>query len=513
MEITVEQLLAFIADQDAVPVALSNRNSRVWGARLFNERTHFESGILYVGYGSRLRRTDSLGRGVNLMCIGQLDDQSLPDDLSGSNIIALPAESSLEDVFNRVQALFDSGAQQANPLHIDGLSSALVGKGLQNALDVGQAILSNPVYLVHDEYILVAKSTRIAVPDIVCQELQLKGRLTMNEADEYFGERFLQRFRTFSKPVLIKSPKLPYDRILGKVDLPGGEDVAVAVVEYSRAFQDQDFETVEVLCSAIEQELSGGGRSRSINEAKLATVVNDLIGGSIRDEKHLRRRLESIDWESPDSFKLYLTSAPMVSDTYLTFYRDLFSQQLPQADVFIHDDMVIVLQGVTSGKQSTRDLEERIAYLCEINNLRCAASDGMRSLSELATAFRQASHVLQTVARLKMPEAFFRYEDFMLLFLVERLEYDGQLESFVHPIVRAVQEHDQENGSDYMNTLYSYLLHAKDMVGASQTLFVHRNTLAYRLRRLAEMFDIDWDDGYLLVQLFISLEILRHASR
>ena len=508
MEVTIDQVLSFLAGQGAKPTHLSNRRSRSHNVRLFNETTRFESGTLYVGFGRKLRRDDSLNSSVNAVCIGDIDPSLIEDGWSNANIIGLAEDAELEDVSNALQEFLNPAVSQQHLLQQDNLAYALAGKGLQNILDIGQDLLSNPLYLLHGNYVLIAKSTRVVVPDIICDELHNKGHLTIEEADGYFGEHFLERFRTFSKPRYIESEKLPYNRMLGRVRIGNGDYGCIAAVEYAKTFQPQDYRIMESLCAIIEQELTSDSQLDSINEAKKATLINDLLSGSIRDARHLRLRLKDMDWHPKNSYRLYLLNFSHASDTYLTFFRDAFKLQIPQAEAFIYRESIVLLCEPAANTKQEAELEDKIESLCDVANLRCGISDAIHSLIDVRNAFRQASHVLQTARKLQVPGLVFKSEDFMLLFLIDKLAENSSLDEFIHPTVRAIRDYDAEHESEYGLTLHTYLLRGKDAMKTCDELHIHKNTLSYRLRRLASMHGIDWDDGYLLTQLLISLEIL-----
>lgn len=60
--------------------------------------------------------------------------------------------------------------------------------------------------------------------------------------------------------------------------------------------------------------------------------------------------------------------------------------------------------------------------------------------------------------------------------------------------VRALAEIDRTRRTDYLNTLRAYFDTASDLSEAARVLFVHRNTLRYRLRRIQELCGLDLSD-------------------
>lgn len=71
-----------------------------------------------------------------------------------------------------------------------------------------------------------------------------------------------------------------------------------------------------------------------------------------------------------------------------------------------------------------------------------------------------------------------------------------------------VVAHDSEHHTTYTATLRAYLDCFGDVSRAAKRVFVHPNTFRYRMRRLAELFDLDLDDPDERVVLELQLRLL-----
>ena len=82
------------------------------------------------------------------------------------------------------------------------------------------------------------------------------------------------------------------------------------------------------------------------------------------------------------------------------------------------------------------------------------------------------------------------------------------LDFLIHPIVRRLQEIDRENSSNYLETLFTYIRHSQDLSQTAQAMFVHYNTLRYRISRIVEFTDIDFSNARTIFLISISERIL-----
>ena len=72
-----------------------------------------------------------------------------------------------------------------------------------------------------------------------------------------------------------------------------------------------------------------------------------------------------------------------------------------------------------------------------------------------------------------------------------------------------LRAHDTQAGTDYVDTLYAWLRHHGDPRAAADELRIHRNTLRYRMTRIAELVSVDLDDPDVRLALLTQQVILR----
>ena len=80
-----------------------------------------------------------------------------------------------------------------------------------------------------------------------------------------------------------------------------------------------------------------------------------------------------------------------------------------------------------------------------------------------------------------------------------------QLELIYASTVKPLVEHDLAHGDDLVGTLTAYLEEGRSVSRAASRLFVHQNTLRYRLKKIETLLGIDLDETEALVDLFLGL--------
>lgn len=78
----------------------------------------------------------------------------------------------------------------------------------------------------------------------------------------------------------------------------------------------------------------------------------------------------------------------------------------------------------------------------------------------------------------------------------------------VHPALFRLRTLDAENGTAHLETLRAYLECERSLATTAAKLFIHRNTLMYRLERIRTAISLDLDDPDTRLQLLLSFHLL-----
>ncbi|MGW2523685.1 PucR family transcriptional regulator [Streptomyces sp. NPDC001617] len=85
----------------------------------------------------------------------------------------------------------------------------------------------------------------------------------------------------------------------------------------------------------------------------------------------------------------------------------------------------------------------------------------------------------------------------------------GQEPRLRHPGVAAMVAHDTENGTDFVVSVLAWLEAVGNVAEAAARLGVHKNTLRYRLRRSAELFDMPLEQPDDRLSVWLQLRLLQ----
>lgn len=125
--------------------------------------------------------------------------------------------------------------------------------------------------------------------------------------------------------------------------------------------------------------------------------------------------------------------------------------------------------------------------------------------SELFRSYQEAKVAVKLSALLKGKGAITYFRDLG----VERILYSHdkqELLEFYREILSELETQDKQK-NELVETLENYLSHHCDLKATANALFLHPNSLRYRLKRIEEILDVDIEDFDTIVSLVIAFKI------
>jgi purine catabolism regulator len=139
-------------------------------------------------------------------------------------------------------------------------------------------------------------------------------------------------------------------------------------------------------------------------------------------------------------------------------------------------------------------------------NLTCGIGAPAQDLADWRRSFRQAGQALEMARRLGAEEPLY-FPDLSVYRLLVQIEHSPELAAFQQEILGPLLEYD--GGPEFLNTLEVYFAHNGNLSQAAEELYIHRNTLNYRMERIAEILDVDLDKPEARLALQLALHVTR----
>lgn len=123
----------------------------------------------------------------------------------------------------------------------------------------------------------------------------------------------------------------------------------------------------------------------------------------------------------------------------------------------------------------------------------------------IRTSYSEAKKSLTTMAKGISREKVLHYSELGIFRLFFEIQNPEEIRSYCLENLGPLLEADRKNGSDLMGTLRSYLYNNCNLLRTSQALYIHRNTLIYRLNTIKGLLAKDLDNAFVRHELFNSI--------
>ena len=260
-------------------------------------------------------------------------------------------------------------------------------------------------------------------------------------------------------------------------------------------------------------------KAKAVSEAKKALrgdFLEGLLAGSMpaREIERLEGRLDHntrephavmvVGWLSPDiSLRRLETSVHWV----------LSNHPRPALVHIYGNNHLVIFQALKnvddmdSAHQLGRRIHEQIEAEFPGALITGGVSGPARALTDWPITYQQALQAMQLGQRLKLTNQFVEFTSLGIYRLLYGLENQTDVRHFAEEIMRPLAEYDQQNRGSLVKTVEAYFSHHGNISQTAESLFVHRNTLLYRMERIQELTHLQLDQANMRLALHLALKL------
>ncbi len=390
------------------------------------------------------------------------------------------------------------------------------GGSLQELCDLGAEMLGNPVCIHDDWFIMVAMTTGAGsvmtpehvatsskgfIPRFIVEDFQHD-----DDYQETYAHRDAQLWYNSDGTVASLYVNL-WDGTIYRGRL--------LVVRQNRDFRPGDF----LLAQALQQRVALLLQRKSLGEQAHLRSMDDRIYALIRGDQvetaELVQLLNLLGWNRFDRFLcIRIRSQQTKADTLMAhmLHSDLF-RVFPRGYILYTEQEQCLILNLTQEGENAAAIRSRLAPLCRDYCMYAGTSSPVTDIRDLYLAYHQAQVALERAFRLRSDRWNIAFSECAMEYLLEKLDSPLPPMALVSPELLTVREYDRVHGTQYFQTLRTYLLEERDIPRTAAALIIHRTTLLYRLKKILPMIGGDLDDPWKRLYLTLSLWILEQEGR
>ncbi|AZV56488.1 helix-turn-helix domain-containing protein [Clostridium sp. AWRP] len=503
-----------LLDKFSIKVHLKE-NCELIGFRYLNKDVSvYLSDYLYIGKVSNLAEMPSSTR-ANYMLYEDIPLSSLYKQESTSNIILVSNKSDITFIIDILQNLFDMEIRMVNFTN-KLLELCQEGTTIQQLLDVGYETLGNPLLLVDISLCFMAHAGGNTIKNEPLWEWTLsKGYVTeayVNSIMENKVDRDIESEHNENPDLILwESGLLNHRQLVGRV-LKNKQPLAyLKMLEYNKPITKYDEQMLITLCRFLSLTIKGFNESFSSTNPLVDSFITALLNQKLYDHDAISERARAFNLKLYDN--LYVIAIELNdinrNDDKIYYLKRKMQNYFNRDTVIIYDKYIVVLLDVKGENIFNENELNLFGKLLEKHNCRAGISKVFHNLYDLAEYYKQTITSLSIGNQIHSPERILNYNDFIVTHMILSFGDKAHLKILVHPIVKLLIHIDEEKNSDFFKTLCAYLKHNQDVTLTSKALHIHYNTLKYRIKRIIELTNIDFNNSELLFEVQLSEKVLK----
>ncbi len=428
-------------------------------------------------------------------------------------LVVITGSLSINQLFNIVLSVFTNQQRELQKLvksdYLELLQLVKQNSGLSKIIEASADIIGNPIIITDESFKLLGyASSNKEVNDPVWGQIVEHGYCPFEIVKALKKEGFLQDLQKKETPLLLTRGEFSkfIRRVVTEININGEIKGYIAVLEYNRPFKQTDFDVINYITSIVGLELF---KSDAISKAKdelWYQLLKDLIEGNIENEESALNRVQSLGWNLKDYTQIIViknNDNRRVGGEHFPPIQSLISKEFSGSQISFSSSKIVGLLTHNYEKLPSTSLD-RLADYCEKHNLKVGIGNSYQKLLELNQSYQEAEKALIISDKLENDRVVNFYYSYVTYDMLSQI--NG--EDYIPKELITLKEHDKKNGTDYITTLSTYLSTGLNLTNTAKNLFVHRNTVLYRIKRIQGILNIDLEDYPSRLQIELGLLLL-----
>jgi DNA-binding PucR family transcriptional regulator len=292
------------------------------------------------------------------------------------------------------------------------------------------------------------------------------------------------------------------------------------IQEVDKRLTESELQVLKQMASHIGKVIYLMNQTKQVKKKEVDLFYSNLIHGIFDDVRRIRKEAESIHVQLPQSFVVIVFKAFDFDDPKLwKEFENRVRIHLKDTKKFSYllnepSEMITVIGDSTlaSVSQLAADIVDNVLSSSNRQGL-IQITVGIGNAYDHHTLFQksylEALEVIQITefmgSSTRVPVEFRKLGVYRYL---ETLSERNKKRGYVNSDLEILIKKDKENQSELVKTLKAYLNHNGKLKQTAEALFIHPNTLNYRMKQISDLISIDFNNFNLMCQLYMDLILI-----
>lgn len=388
-------------------------------------------------------------------------------------------------------------------------------KGLQGIIDEAYKTLRNPIIIIDNSYKILAMNKEVVDVNERFKFQAELGYLLEENLEDIKSAKVYEEMRKTKFPHYGFDPKSGLTWINSLVYVYGIEAAHLGVIETGKKFTAQDQEFIHFLCNLISLELQKNDSYIRNHGIMHNVFLSELLEGIVSSPSLIDIRSRQLEWETSGNFCIMTLFDK--SNTIFNKKASIISEYLrpifPGSHWAVYENKIVFLLSLKDKNiQNLLDENSRLLIYLKENYLTASFSNIFKNLTGTTNAYQQSLKAFDLGEKLAPDMHYHLYLDYICNDIGGVLAQNSDIHNFYNEKVIEILNYDKAKNSNLLKTLDEYLTHIDDPSTAAKHLYIHRNTLFYRINKMQNLFNINLNNGLERLHIHLTIKFLESSS-
>ncbi|MGH4120768.1 PucR family transcriptional regulator [Clostridium sp.] len=463
---------------------------------LTEETTVYLQDYIYVGCTSMIK--EDMDKLTNSCFILINDDPTILEKCikSNLNIIEINSNENILEIFNEVRAFFRRDIKY-NQFKISLLEAFLSGEGICKIINIASELIGNPLIVIDLSFKILASSPVENITDLLWMDNVKKGYCSYEFIAELTKLETLKKGRKTKGPYVVTCPISPIKKLVFKIQVNDKTIGNILLLECKKQIDADDYNYLILISEIISKELGKKQFYKNTKNVLSEEILYDLLENNIENRTLIKQRLKNCTLVfSNHIFVLVidLSNFELKQSVYSRHLNPTLLNLFPMSNSIYYNGAIVIIDDSDEFVEKD-DKTQKVKNFLIKNNLKMGISSEFSSIEDCSIYYHQAIRSLEIGTILSEKEYIYMHEDIAPYNFIYMAKNQILKEDFYNNSIYVLKKFDKINSSELYKTLYTYLKNNHNMTHSSEELFIHRNTLRYRLQKIVDLIGLDLDEN------------------
>jgi DNA-binding PucR family transcriptional regulator len=391
---------------------------------------------------------------------------------------------------------------------------------LDKIIDSISHALKKPVILESDHFFLLAyNSYYINHFDLANQQTIFSKKCPLNIFETFVETGIMDQLKTIPTPFRVNKMKEIglNQRVVVSAKYRDTIMGYIWVQEIEKNLTDEEMEFFYEASFHVGKIIFKKNKIIQQKEEEVENLFRKAINNGFTSEKELRWEAKQLDIVLPSIYCIMVLNPINAEVELVEELKETIRSYLNLKDntshVLINRSNIIIVVGCYSTQYSPVAASIQIVENLLTNfdtkrysNIYIGIGNEYQQLLSLHTSYEEALEVVELTEKLGTQENVpYEYDKLGIFRYLDVIKEKNKKSQYVNKNLQILKKKDQESQTELLKTLEYYLVNNCKLKPTAEQMFIHPNTLNYRIRQITELTTIDFSDFNQKCQLYLDL--------